>query len=79
MTVFEETSGHSSEDEPADVCQVRHSASLYLRDGSSVHQLDEEPDTDQQGCRNERDPHKNEDKKNRFDPIPRVGHEERTP
>jgi hypothetical protein len=39
---------HSSEDKPADMCQVSHTAGLYLRDGTGVHKLREEPDTDQE-------------------------------
>ena len=68
---------HSSEDKPSDVCQVSHTPGLYLRDGPGVHQLHEEPDTNQERGRDERDPHENEDEKNCFNAIPRVSHDER--
>src|SRR5215467_12332511 len=75
--VFEEMGRHSSKDESADVCQVSHTAGLYLRDSASVYQLHEEPDTDQERGRYERNPRENEDKKNCFNLIARVGHDER--
>ena len=68
---------YGSEDKSADVCQVSHTAGLYLRDGTGVHKLHEEPDTDQERRRNERDPYENEDKKNCLNLIARVGHDER--
>src|SRR5882724_3915465 len=74
--VFEEMGRHRSEDKPANMCKVSHAAGLYLRDGAGMHELHEKPDTDQERRRDERDPYKNEDKKNCFNPIPRVGHNE---
>lgn len=75
--VFEEMGGHSSEDEPADVCQVSHPAGLYLRHGAGVYQLNEEPEADQERRRDERGPPENEDKEDCLNFVARIRHDER--
>src|SRR5262252_8018034 len=53
-----------AEDEPPDVCQIRHAASLHLRDSTRMDKLGQKPKADQKGSWNECDSHENEDEQN---------------
>jgi len=56
---LEQAGGEGAEDEAADVGQVRYSSGLRVRYLAGVKQLSQEPDADQQRCRDECDLHKN--------------------
>ena len=40
---FERTCGHRPESKPADMRQISHTAGLYLRDSTRMHELGQEP------------------------------------
>src|SRR5499427_5143080 len=73
---FEQTGGDGSENKTADVGQVRDTASLHPRDSAGVDKLNDEPKTNQERGRNERDSKKYKNEQHRLDPIPGIGHDE---
>src|SRR5580704_13813975 len=73
---FEQTCGHRSESKSGDMRQISHTARLYLRDSTRMHELGQEPKPNQERGRNERDSHEYKNEQYRLDPITRIGHDE---
>src|SRR5579864_3178332 len=73
---FEQTCGHRPENKPADMRQISHTARLYLRNSACMHELGQEPKSNQERGRNERDSHEYKNEQYRFYAITRIGHDE---
>src|SRR5579862_6534898 len=75
---FEQTCGHRPENKSADMRQISHTARLYLRNSTCMHELGKEPKPNQERGRNERDSHEYKKEQYRLNPIARISHDERT-
>jgi hypothetical protein len=73
---FEQTCGQGPENKPADMRQIGHTARLYLRDSTRMHELGQEPKPNQERGRNQRDAHEYKKEQYRLNPIARIGHNE---
>ena len=51
MGIGEEAAGDHSKEKAADVCEIGDAAGAHLGDGAEVEKLDEEPEADQERCR----------------------------